>query len=128
METKDMRIIVYPITGEPAIELPLYKSLKEITTPNETDNITLDGTLYTDFVNNRRSWNVAWEKLRAADYDVVRRLYNLQYQYEAYHTFELPEYGITAPMKINISDRDIRLNGEIMEGVSITLKEQYAIS
>lgn len=122
-----MRIIVHRLSGG-TVELPLYKSLKESVDPNETDNVTLDGTLYTDFVNNRRGWQVAWEKLKAADYDVVRALYNEQYQYEAYHTYELPEYGITAPMKMNITDRNIRLNGEIIEGFSITLKEQYAIS
>lgn len=122
-----MRIIVHRLSGG-TVELPLYKSLKEIVDPNETDNVTLDGTLYTDFVNNRRGWQVAWEKLKAANYDVVRSLYDEQYQYEAYHTFELPEYGITAPMKMNITDRNIRLNGEIIEGFSITLKEQYAIS
>jgi len=66
--------------------------------------------------------------MKAADYDIVRAIYNDQYKYEAYHTIELPEYGITAAMKINISDRNIRLNGEVIEGVSITLKEQYAIS
>lgn len=128
IQTKDMRIIVHPVGGGSAVELPLYKSLKEITDPNETDTTTLDGTLYTDFVNNRRGWQVAWEKLKAADYDTIRTLYDLQYQYEAYNTIELVEYGISAPMKMNISDRNIRLNGEIIEGVSITLKEQYAIS
>lgn len=122
-----MRIIVHRLSGG-TVELPLYKSLKETVDPNETDNVTLDGTLYTDFVNNRRGWQVAWDKLKAADYDVVRALYSEQYQYEAYHTYELPEYGITAPMKMNITDRNIRLNGEIIEGFSITLKEQYAIS
>jgi hypothetical protein len=127
MANKDMRIIVTRLSGG-TVELPLYSSLKEMIDPNETDNTTLDGTLYTDFVNNRRSWMVAWEKLKAADYDTVRALFNEQYQYEAYHTFVLPEYGISAPMKINISDRNIRLNGEIIEGFSITLKEQYAIS
>lgn len=122
-----MRIIVHTIGGA-VVELPLYSTLKEITDPNETDTETLDGTLYTDFVNNRRAWQVAWEKLKAEDYDTVRNIYNQQYQYEGYHEYELPEYGIIAAMKMNISDRNIRLNGEIIEGFSITLKEQYAIS
>lgn len=122
-----MSIIVHRITGG-EVTLPKYKTLKEIIDPNETDNTTLDGTLYTDFVNNRRGWIVAWEKLLADDYDTIRALYNEQYQHEDYHEIEIPEYGISARMKINISDRNIRLNGVIMEGVSITLKEQYAIS
>lgn len=122
MARKNMAII---ISG---VALPLYSTLKEITTPNETDVTTLDGSLYTDFVNNRRSWAVGWQRLKSADYDVIRQLYNLQYSEERYHVVQIPEYGVVMPMKINISDRNIRWNGEIMEGFSITLKEQYAVS
>lgn len=122
MSRLDMSIIV------DGTVLPLYSTLKETTTPNESENITLDGTLYTDFVNNRRSWVVGWEKLKADDYDTIRALYDAQYTTETVPVVEIPEYGITAPMKLNISDRSIRLNGEIIEGFSLTLKEQYAVS
>lgn len=127
MANKNMKITVHRLAGG-TVDLPLYSTLREIVNPNETDNQTLDGTIYTDFVNIRRSWNIGWEKLKAADYELIRQIYEEQYQYEAYPTIEIPEYGITAAMKVNISDRNIRLNGEIIEGVSITLKEQYAIS
>lgn len=120
--TKDMRIIVNGTV------LPLYSTLKEQISAIESENITLDGTLYTDFVNNRRAWSVGWEKLKAADYDTIRALYNAQYTSESIPTVTLPEYSITAPMKLVISDRNIRLNGEIIEGFSIILKEQYAVS
>ena len=126
MATKDMQILVTNSSGTTV--LPLYSTLKETTTPNETENITLDGTLYTDFVNNRRSWLVGWEKLKAADYDTIRALYNFQYNHDAVPVVSIPEYGITAPMKLSISERNIRLNGEIIEGFSLTLKEQYAVS
>jgi hypothetical protein len=122
MNEKDMSIIVDSTT------LPMYSTLREITTPNESENITLDGTLYTQFINNRRTWIVGWEKLKAVDYDTIRALYDAQYATETIPVVEIPEYGITAPMKIVISDRSIRLKGEIIEGFSITLKEQYAIS
>ncbi len=122
MSRLDMRIIVGGTT------LPLYSTLKEDVTPNESENITLDGTLYTDFINNRRSWQVGWDKLKEADYATIRALYDAQYSTETIPIVEIPEYGITAPMKLAISDRNIRLNGEIIEGFSLTLKEQYAIS
>lgn len=122
MSSKDMSIIVDGVT------LPLYKTLREITTPNESEDVTLDGTLNTDFINNRRSWLVGWEKLKAEDYDTIRALYNAQYTTESIPIVEIPEYDVTAPMKLNISERDIRLNGEIIEGFSLTLKEKYAIS
>lgn len=122
MNEKDMSIIVDSTT------LPMYSTLQEKIDPMESENVTLNGTLYTDFINNRRSWVVGWEKLKAADYDTIRALYDAQYSTETIPVVEIPEYGITAPMKIVISDRNIRLKGEIIEGFSITLKEQYAIS
>jgi hypothetical protein len=126
MATKDMRIIVTDSAGTTI--LPLYKTLSEKLDPIESKNITLDGTLYTDFINNRRAWVVGWEKLKAADYDVIRAIYNRQYTTENIPIVFLVEYGISAPMKVEISDRNIRLNGEIIEGVTITLLEQYAVS
>lgn len=126
MANKDMKIIVTDSAG--ATTLPLYSTLNEKLDPIESKNVTLDGTLYTDFVNNRRSWVVAWDKLKAADYDVIRAIYNRQYTTESIPIVQIPQYGVTAPMKVEISDRNIRLNGEIMQGVSITLIEQYAVS
>lgn len=122
MATKDMSIIV------DSTVLPLYSTLREQTTAIESENVTLDGTMYTDFNSNRRAWVVGWNKLKAADYDTIRALYNAQYSTESIPVVEIPEYGVTAPMKLVISDRDIRLNGEIIEGFTLTLKEQYAIS
>lgn len=126
MANKDMSIIVTDNGG--VTTLPLYKTLQEKIDPIESKNITLDGTLYTDFVNNRRSWVVGWEKMKASDYDIIRAIYNRQYVTEAIPIVQIPQYGVTAPMKVEISDRNIRLNGEIIEGVSITLLEQYAVS
>lgn len=122
MATKDMSIIV------DSTVLPLYSTLREQTSAIESENVTLDGTMYTDFTSNRRAWVVGWNKLKAADYDTIRALYNAQYSTESIPLVEIPEYGIVAPMKLVISDRDIRLNGEIIEGFTLTLKEQYAVS
>lgn len=126
MATKDMSITV--TNGAGATVLPLYATLVEKIDPIESKNFTLDGTLFTDFINNRRSWVVGWSKLKAADYDIIRALYNYQYTSEAIPIVTIPQYGVTAPMKLEISDRNIRLNGEIIEGVTITLLEQYAVS
>lgn len=122
MSAKDMQIIIGSTV------LPLYATLKEQTSAIESENVTLDGTMFTDFTSNRRAWAVGWEKLKSTDYETIRALYDAQYATESIPIVQIPEYGITAPMKIVISDRDIRLNGEIIEGFSITLKEQYAIS
>ncbi len=122
MANKDMSIIV------DSTVLPLYSTLKEQIAPIEAENVTLDGSMYTDFTANRRAWVVGWEKLKAEDYDTIRDLYNAQYTTESIPIVEIPEYGITAPMKLVISDKNIRLNGEIIQSFVLTLKEQYAVS
>jgi hypothetical protein len=124
--TKDMRIIVSDGAGTTI--LPLYSTLDEQIDPIQSENITLDGAMFTDFTSNRRAWRVGWEKLKAADYDIVRAIYNRQYSTESIPIIVLPEYGISAPMKMVISDRNIALNGEIIKGFSVVLKEQYAVS
>lgn len=122
MANKDMSIIV------DSTVLPLYSTLKEQISPIEAENVTLDGSMYTDFTANRRAWVVGWEKLKAEDYDTIRDLYNAQYTTESIPIVEISEYGITAPMKLVISDKNIRLNGEIIQSFVLTLKEQYAVS
>lgn len=122
MANKDMSIIV------DSTVLPLYSTLKEQNAPIEAENVTLDGSMYTDFTANRRAWVVGWEKLKAEDYDTIRDLYNAQYATESIPIVEIPEYGVTAPMKLVISDKNIRLNGEIIQSFVLTLKEQYAVS
>lgn len=126
MANKDMRIIVTDSNGTTV--LPLYSTLKEQIDPIESENVTLDGAMYTDFTANRRAWAVGFENMRASDYDVIRGIYNRQYTNEAIPIIQLVEYGIIAPMKVVMSDRNIRLNGEIISGVTMTLKEQYAVS
>lgn len=122
MSRLDMRIIIGSTT------LPLYSTLREQTNTIESENVTLDGTMFTDFTSTRRAWVVGWSKLKEADYATVRALFDAQYATDSIPIVQIPEYGITAPMKLDISDRDIRMNGEIIENFSLTLKEQYAIS
>lgn len=120
---KDMTIIVNGVAW------PAYSTLKPKHTPNDTDTRTLDGTMYTDFINNLREWAVAWDKLKESQWQQIFADYMAQYNGEAYAIVEIPAKGIVAPMKIVIdSDPQIRWNGVIYQGMSVTLKEQYPIS
>lgn len=100
----------------------------ETTTPNESDNYTLNGTLYTDFTNYRRSWRLQWARLSASQYDMIREIYNNQYVTEAYPILRIDHYDVYFPAKINISDKDIRFDGDCIADFSITLLEQFGVS
>lgn len=110
------------------VQLPDQTQLLETTTPNEADVMTLDGSLYTDFVNLMRSWTIGFPYLTQAEFDPIYELYKSQYTNETYLAFEVDQLGITTIVKVNISDKDIHFNGQQVYGFSLTLKEAYAIS
>ncbi len=110
------------------LTLPKHGDLTEITSPNASENITLDGSLYVDFVNYRRGWKIGWKYLTAADYDAIRAKYNQQFSTGVFHQFGIPAYSINKPVYMKINDKNIKWNGAVVEGFSIELLEQYAIS
>jgi len=110
------------------LQLPNYATLKEITQPNIAKNITLDGSLYVDFYNNRRVWEISWKYLKAAEYDALRAKYNLQFSSQTMLQFVVDPLGLFVPVFISINEKNIKWNGQLIEGFTITLEEQYAIS
>ena len=110
------------------LRLPDYATLREITEPNIAKNVTLDGSLYVDFYNNRRKWELSWKLLKASEYDSIRAKYNLQFSSQTMLQFVVDPLGLFVPVFISITDKNIKWNGQLIEGFSITLEEQYAIS
>lgn len=106
--------------------------LVEVTEPLETTNITLDGTRYTDFRSpgNLRSWRIKFAYLCAEDYDFFREeVYLAQYGGGEYFSFTVPFYDIAdVPVKISVSDKNIKMDGDHIVDYEIILDEQYAIS
>lgn len=122
MAQKDMAIIIGGTL------LPKFTTINRIDTPNETDHTTLEGVMYTDFVNTRRAWKLTYKLITEEDYEIIKGLWFLQYQDEVYHTMQFDAYGIYTPVKITMSDQNIRYNGALIEDFSIILTEQYAVS
>lgn len=110
------------------LRLPDYGELKEVTQPNVAKNITLDGSLYVDFYNNRRSWQISWKYLKPSEYDAIRAKYDKQFTNQTMLQFAVDPLGLFVPVFISINDKNIKWNGQLIEGFSITLEEQYAIS
>lgn len=112
------------------VVLPVVKieDLKEIPSPIESSNITLDGTLYTDFVSLRRSWQIHWPILTEDEYDDIRAIFNAQYTNEAYPLLQIPYYGISHPAKMSINEKNIKWDGNCIRDFSVVLEEQYAVS
>ena len=110
------------------ITLPKYTELTEITEPNTSENVTLDGSLYVDFINYRRGWKLSWGLITKTDYDTIRTKFNEQFSTGIFHNFGIPAYSINSPVYMKINDKNIKYNGELISGFSVELLEQYAVS
>jgi hypothetical protein len=108
----------------PMPDVPFTRPLE----PNEADVVTLDGTLYTDFTNYRRVWNLHWGRLSVDDYQVVEDIFTGQYASGAYPLLQIDYYGVSVPVKVTMNPKNIRKDGCYMVDVEVTLMEQYAIS
>ena len=110
------------------IALPLYAEIIDTTEPNLAKNISLDGTLNIDYVNNRRSWTIKWNYITSAEYDTIRNLYDNQFLANRMPDFYIPSANFAVPVFINIKDKNIKWNGRMVENFQITLEEGYGVS
>lgn len=109
--------------------LPKYNIFKELPTSNVAQNTTLDGTLYVDIINRRRSWLIHWDQMLATDYTAVRAIYDSQFSNsQPFTPFYVPDLGVNVFVFVTINERNMRYNNTIIENFEITLEEQSAIS
>lgn len=110
--------------------LPMVKAenFKELLKANESDNQTLDGSMYTDFIGLNRSWQIKWPRLLDTEYDAIRALFNSQYTNESYLHLEIPYYSIDTTAKLEISAKDIRWDGCYIYDFSVTIIEALSVS
>ena len=103
--------------------------LYETTTPNESTNVVLDGSRYTDFTNNMRSWTLSFAYLCKEDFDDLYQVYLDQYNNAAYPDLVVPYYDIDSPVKLSVkANKDIKFDGDMIVDYEITLEEQYPFS
>ena len=101
---------------------------KRIYQRNETDRRTLGGTLFTDFINLNRDWEMTWKLISEADYNTINQLFFDQYENGTYPYMQFDAYSIYAPVKIELTDQQIKHNGNYISGFSIIIKEQLPVS
>jgi hypothetical protein len=109
--------------------LPKYTELNRLNISNESDILSMRGTLYTDWINQRRSWVVKWNLLSITEYTAIRTMYNNQYTTGVFKMLSIPSLSIYVPVKIEIANSEnIKYTGNFIEDFSIIMKEQYAFS
>jgi len=95
---------------------------------HETVNETLGGTLYTDFLNIRRSWVISWDNLMRSDFDVIYNYYLWRFTYHTFPILQIPAFGINAPVLLDISAQQLKYNAVIIKDFKLNVTEQFAFS
>lgn len=90
---------------------------------NAADVVTLDGTMYTDFININKEWTINFEELCHADYDALRAVYDGQFSNGEYPTLVLPYLSIDASVRMWINEKNIQKDGTNVRGFQIRLRE-----
>ena len=108
--------------------LPDYIDIALERSPNASSNVTLGGTLFVDYVNNRRVWTIQWQLLTRDQVQVIIDLYNLQYSTGTNLIMQIPNLGTTTDVYMTISTDQIKYNGQYSDSFSAVIQEIYAVS
>ena len=106
----------------PAIELDFIDTPIE----NATDVITIDGSIYTDFVNQLKEWTFNYSTMTKAEYDRLRSEYDKQFTSYEYPTLEIPFFGFSGKTRMYISQAKIWNNCGDVEGIEVKFREAIA--
>lgn len=114
--------ITATLSGEtmPPIELDFIHTPTE----NAVDVVTLDGSMYTDFVSQQYSWTFNYESLTQAEYDAMRAIYDSQFTSYEYPLLSIPYYSLTdQPVRMYINEKNIWNNCGAVQNVQFTFRE-----
>lgn len=106
------------------VRLPNYGELNRIYKPRESDHVTLGGHIYTDFLSMNRIWSLGWEILKFTDYQIIKTLYDRQHRERVYFDLQIDALSIYCKARIDISERDLKHNGVVVKGFTVTLTEK----
>lgn len=92
---------------------------------NATDIVTLDNSMYTDFVSNTfDQWKIQYDSLTEDEYDIIRSHYEAQFTDYQYPLLSIPYYGVSSvPVRMYINEKDIWNHCGSVKNVQIQFRE-----
>lgn len=104
---------------------PLEQDFVNTNLENAVDVVTLDNTIYTDFVDNDFSqWSLEWDSMTQDEYDAIRAIYDSQFSDYTYPTLTIAYYGVEdVPVRMTINEKNIWKYCGDVKGVRLTFRE-----
>lgn len=109
----------------PPIELDFIHTPTE----NAVDVVTLDGSMYTDFVSQNYSWTFNYDSLTQSEYDAIRDVYDSQFTIYEYPELSIAYYSLTdQPVRMYINTKSIWNHCGDVKNVQVTFREAPQIT
>lgn len=109
--------------------LPAFATIKQIINPNATETLTLDGTLFVDMINTRRSWQLDFgDLLSIVDYTTIKNIYDLQFSSQSLPYLYVPGLSINLKVYLKLNERNLKFSNQWVEGLQLTALEVFGIS
>lgn len=106
-----------------------YSEFRELPIDNVAKNVSLDGTLTVDINNFRRQWTFTRDLITAADYAVIRTIYESQFKASGgFVNLQVPDLGLNTSVYVSLNERNMKWNNSMVSGLEMTLEEQNAVS
>jgi len=103
---------------------PIERQFVNTPIENATDVVTLDGTMYTDFISQHREWVFNYSSVDYADYNLLKAKYDAQFTNFEYPELTIDFYSISAvPVRMYINEKDIQDNCGNVANVQIRFRE-----
>lgn len=89
-----------------------------------TDNTTLDGNIYTDFIYAAKTHTQSWKIMKADEYAKLRGFYERQFADARFPRISLPDLGIAdQPARIQLTDGGIINACGDRQNIKLTMRE-----
>jgi hypothetical protein len=104
----------------PLLEVPL----SEQTIEDATDVQTLDFSVYTDFIAQKRLWSHTWETLSESEYNALRAFYDRQFTTFKYPKLSIAHYAVSGvPVRMTLNTKDIISHAGEVANVQVSFRE-----
>lgn len=89
-----------------------------------SDNTTIDGNVYTDYLYLKKTYSQTFSWLTADDYRKLRGFYTRQYSNAKYPTLTMLDLGVeNQPVRLTLTDGGIIDNCGTRKSVKISMRE-----
>lgn len=96
--------------------------IKDIT--GKSQNTTLNGNVYIDYVYNKKQITLSLPVMSDSDYATIRGFYDRQFSNNRFPTISITELGISnMVVAMDISDRDIISQCLLTDEIQLTFRE-----